>query len=167
MRFEYTWTEARFIESALLDHRYGPYGRRHRLFTSVILMALMTFIALQIGQRGLMWTDALLLFGIGAWLLLRKHLLIRLFKRSYRRAAQDQMQLTFELTDEGIEAGLKDQPSQQVEWRYIHQVIRVKKGFLVYPGPYWLPNESLQGEVKVAEVGALFQRKVDDYKDLS
>lgn len=169
MKIEYPWTESQFVRLALYDFELGPRSGRAKATMWLVIFTLIGLLAINIVHRGFtysVWDLVLIAAGL-CWYALRGTLMIRMFKRAFKRSGMKGVNLKYNLEEEQITVQVDAKPEQTLEWPTIKRVIRTQEGFLVYPGPMWLPNASLEEDKTANELGAFLQRKVVDYRDKS
>jgi len=167
MKFFYEWNESQFLHSALYDYQLGGQKDRRQVFLWLVVVALLGVLFIKWLDQGFQALD-LLILALGLfWFAVRRKLLVRMFKRAFRRSDQQNLQLHFELDEEGVRVQVNQKPPQVYSWQDIRQVVRTEKGFLLYPGLLWLPFSGLEEGAHPEEVAALLQRKVSHYKDKS
>lgn len=169
MKVAYRWTEPQFIRLALYDYEVGPRSGRGKLTFGLVIFTLVGLLVINLVQRGFtfsIWDLVLIALGL-CWYALRGSIMIRMFSRAFKRSGMDGLNLEFDLKEEGIGIKVTDRPEQSLEWSQIKKVIRTRDGFLVYPGPIWLPSARIEDGATTDELAALLQRKVTDYQDKS
>lgn len=167
MRFVYLWDEQQFLNSALYDYYLGSKKDRRQLFFLALLAAVFGILAIKWIDEGFQALDLFLIALALVWLGLRKHLLVWMFRRAFRRSGQSGLQLSFDVEEDALKVQVNSKPPQEYLWSDIQRVVRTEKGFLIYPGLLWLPNQALQGDVLPSEAAALFQRRARHYVDKS
>lgn len=164
MQVAYHWSRAQFVRASLYDYELGPNSRRRKVVTAVVIIAILGTLALNYAHRGFAQSD-LVLVAVGLlWYAMRGKLLAWSFRRAFDRAQNTPMALQFDLTEDELVTHVNDQ-TQRMSWSQLKRVIRTPEGFLLYPGPIWLPVAHLQEEASAEQLAALLQRKVDDYQD--
>lgn len=169
MKIEYRWTEPQFIRLALYDFELGPRSGRGKATMWLVIFTLVGLLTINIMHRGFtysVWDLVLIAAGL-CWYALRGTLMIRMFARGFKRSGMDGVNLKYALEEEQITIQVDAKPEQVMEWSQIKRVIRTQEGFLVYPGPMWLPVARIEEERTADELGAFLQRKVVDYRDKS
>lgn len=169
MKVEYRWTEPQFIRLALYDYELGPQRIRSKLTMALVIFTLLGLLLNNLYHRGFefsVWDLVLIALGL-CWYALRGSIMVRMFTRSFKRSGMEGLNLVFDVKEEEIAIQVTDRPAQSLEWSQIKRVIRTKDGFLVYPGPMWLPAARIEDGSTADQLGALLQRKVTDYQDMS
>jgi len=169
MKIEYSWTEPQFIRLALYDFELGPRSGRGKATMWLVIITLTGLLAINIAHRGFtysVWDLVLVAVGL-CWYALRGTLMIRMFARAFKRSGMDGVNLKYKLEEEKITLQVDAKPEQVLEWTQIKRVIRTQEGFLVYPGPMWLPAARIEEGKTTEELAAFLQRKVTDYQDKS
>lgn len=169
MKVEYRWTEAQFLRLALYDYEVGPRSARTKTVLLLVIFTLLGLMVINWFYRGLqfsVWDLVLIAVGL-CWYSLRGPLLVRMFNRAFKRSGMDGLNLCFDVKEEGIHIQVTDRPEQQLAWSDIRKVIRTREGFLVYPGPMWLPSAKLEDGADTEALAALLKRKATDYQDRS
>lgn len=169
MKIDYRWTENQFVRLALYDFEVGPRSGRGKATMLLVIFTLVGLLAINIAHRGFtysVWDLVLIAAGL-CWYALRGTLMIRMFRRAFKRSALEGVNLSYDLQEEQIKIQVDEKPEQTLEWAQIKRVIRTKEGFLVYPGPRWLPTTRIEEGKTTEELAAFLQRKVVDYRDKS
>lgn len=169
MNIDYRWTENQFVRLALYDFELGPRSGRGKATMWLVIITLTGLLAINIIHRGFsysVWDLVLVAAGL-CWYALRGRLMTRMFVRAFKRSGMEGVNLKYNLEEEQIKIQVDTKPEQTLEWSQIKQVIRTQEGFLVYPGPMWLPVARIEEERTADELGAFLQRKVVDYRDKS
>lgn len=169
MKVEYRWTEAQFLRLALYDYEVGPRSGRSKMVLGLVIFTLLGLLVINWFHRGFEYSvwDLVLIALALCWYALRGPMLTRLFIRSFKRSGMDGLNLCFDVKEEGIHIQVTDRSEQQLAWSDIRKVIRTREGFLVYPGPMWLPSTRLEDGADTEALAALLKRKVTDYQDRS
>lgn len=167
MKFAYRWDETQFLYSALYDYQLGAQKDRRQVFLGLVLVAILGILVIKWLGQGFQVIDLLFVVLGALWFGLRRRLLVWMFRRAFKRSGQEGLDLVFEVDEEGVHAQVDSRAPQHYDWSDIQRVIRTEKGFLLYPGLLWLPASSLDDKANLEEVAALFQRKVNNYKDKS
>ncbi|GLR63839.1 hypothetical protein [Marinospirillum insulare] len=169
MNIEYRWTESQFIRLALYDFELGPRSGRGKATMWLVIFTLIGLLAINIAHRGFtysVWDLVLIAAGL-CWYTLRGTLMKRMFKRAFKRSGMDGVNLKYSLDEEQLKIQVAAKPEHTLEWKQIKRVIRTQEGFLVYPGPRWLPAARIEDGRTTEELAAFLQRKVVDYRDKS
>lgn len=169
MKVEYRWTEPQFVRLALYDFELGPRSGRGKATMWLVIFTLVGLLAINITHRGFtysVWDLVLIAAGL-CWYALRGTLMMRMFARSFKRSGMEGTHLKFDLDEEQIKIQVDAKPEQVLEWTQIKRVVRTQEGFLVYPGPMWLPSARIEEGKTTEELAAFLQRKVVDYQDKS
>ena len=169
MNIEYSWTEPQFVRLALYDFELGPRSGRGKATMWLVIFTLAGLLAINIAHRGFtysVWDLVLIAAGL-CWYALRGVLMIRMFRRAFKRSSMDGVNLKYKLEEEKITIQVDAKPEQTLEWNQIKRVVRTQEGFLVYPGPMWLPTACIEEGKTTEELAAFLQRKVVDYRDKS
>ncbi len=169
MKIEYPWTESQFVRLALYDFELGPRSGRGKATLLLVIFMIIGFLAINIVHRGFtysVWDFVIVAAGL-CWYALRGALMIRMFGRAFKRSGMDGVNLKYNLEEEQIKIQVDEKPEQTLEWSTIKRVIRTQEGFMIYPGPMWLPAARLEEDRTADELAALLQRKVTDYRDKS
>jgi|GEM_PF-1926655 hypothetical protein len=167
MKFVYRWNETQFLYSALYDYQLGSQKDRRHIFFGLVLLAVTGILAIKWLDQGFQVIDLVFVLLGALWFVLRRHLLIWMFRRAFKRSGQEGLDLTFEVNEDGVNVQVDSRSPQHYDWSDIRRVLRTERGFLLYPGMLWLPASALQGDASLEGVAALFQRKVTNYKDKS
>lgn len=169
MKIDYRWTENQFVRLALYDFELGPRSARGKATMWLVIFTLAGLLIINIIHRGFtysVWDLVIIAAGL-CWYALRGTLMIRLFARAFKRSGMDGVNLIYKLEEEQIKIQVDAKPEQTLEWSQIKRVIRTQEGFLVYPGPMWLPTARIEEGKTTEELAAFLQRKVVDYQDKS
>lgn len=169
MNIEYPWTEPQFVRLALYDFELGPRSGRGKATMWLVIFTLAGLLAINIAHRGFtysVWDLVLIAAGL-CWYALRGVLMIRMFRRAFKRSGMEGVNLKYKLEEEKITIQVDAKPEQTLEWNQIKRVVRTQEGFLVYPGPMWLPAARIEEGKTTEELAAFLQRKVVDYRDKS
>lgn len=169
MKIEYRWTESQFVRIALYDFEVGPRSGRGKATMWLVIFTLIGLLTINIAYRGFtysVWDLVLIAAGL-CWYTLRGSLMVRMFARAFKRSGMDGVNLKYNLEEEQLKVQVDAKPEQTLEWSKIKRVIRTQEGFLVYPGPMWLPLARIEEGKTADELGAFLQRKVVDYRDKS
>ncbi|WP_114418772.1 YcxB family protein [Marinospirillum perlucidum] len=167
MQFDYCWNERQYLRAGFYDYLLGAQQGRRRLLLGVVLISLVALLAWKWLDRGFQLVDSVLIILGGVWLLARTRLLLWMFRRSFHRSGQKDLQLHLELTEAALRVQVDDHEPQDYPWSEMERIVQTERGFLIYPGPFWLPLDGLQGEVKASEVAAFLKRQVANYQDKS
>lgn len=169
MRIDYAWSEPQFIRQALYDYELGPRRQRQRLLLLLTLITVTGLIVINMSFRGFSFSvwDLVLIAAVLCWYTLRGTLLTWSLERAYRRSGVEGVKLTYQVNEGGIRLTVNQGTEQVWDWAQMKRVIRTREGFLLYPGPMWLPLRHLSETANPDELAALLQRKVVDYQDRS
>ncbi len=169
MKVEYRWTEPQFVRLAFYDFELGPRSGRGKATMWLVIVTLVGLLAINIAHRGFtysVWDLVLIALGL-CWYALRGPLMTRMFVRAFKRSGMDGVNLKYNLEEEKITIQIDAKPEQILEWNQIKRVVRTQEGFLIYPGPRWLPAARIEEGKTTEELAAFLQRKVVDYRDKS
>ncbi|WP_416886859.1 YcxB family protein [Marinospirillum sp.] len=169
MRIDYAWSEPQFVRQALYDYEVGPRRQRQRLLLGLTLVTVLGLILINMSYRGFSFSiwDLVLIAAVLCWYTLRGTLLTWSLGRAYRRSGIDGVKLAYEVDESGVKLKVNQAAEQSWPWSQMKRVVRTREGFLLYPGPMWLPLRHFPEDVNPDEFAALLQRKVVDYQDHS
>lgn len=167
MRFIYRTNQETFMQQVLNDYYLGPTSWRGRLHKIVIIFALCGWSGFNLNKLNFMHLGIslglLVLFFV--WLAWRKKLLVKMLERKFQSVNQPSQELEYLLSEESLSLNL-DEKTVARPWPEFTQAINCSEGFLLYPGPIWLPKNALV-EANELEAAAFLQRKINDYSDKS
>lgn len=164
MQAKYTWTEDTFLQVAYNDFQYGPLSARNRASKLVIIATLAGLLLINLYYNNWqfeLWNLAIIAVGVG-WFYLRGALMLKMFARAYKRSSLQNKQLSLSWNEKELSVQLADGPKQSLAWEEVKQVTQVNEGFLIYPGPIWLPNNEVKA-TSVPELTVFLKRKVANF----
>lgn len=160
MQAKYTWTEEKFLQAAYNDFERGPLSARNKSSRWIIVATLAGLVILNMYQNNWhfeLWNLAIIAVGVG-WFFLRGALMLKMFARAYKRSNLEGKTFSLSWNEKELTLQLGNNPSQTLAWEAVKQITQVKEGFLIYPGPIWLPNEAITGTT-APELAVFFKRK--------
>lgn len=163
---KYRWSEDEFLNATYSDFEYGPLSGRNKASKWIIIGTLAGLVLLNMYQNNWqfeVWNLAIIAVGVG-WFFLRGALMLKMFARAYKRSNLDGKEFTLKWNEKEFNLQLDKNPSQNLAWEDVKQITQVNEGFLIYPGPIWLPNKAVEG-TSVPELAVFFKRKTPEFKN--
>jgi hypothetical protein len=164
----FQWSKDEFLRAQRLAVRHSPQARLiYRLTTLIgVLILLSGMVGLYRGTTGLPGLLFTVLFGA-------LFFSIPLFGRRaalkiYAQKPDRDMEVTWIITDDGVRTRTELASSENT-WAFFQKVLRVRDGFLLYPGAsvfHWLPMHAFRNPGDMERFAELAKSKVREYKQV-
>lgn len=167
MQAKYTWSEEVFLQAAYNDFQYGPLSARNKASRWIIIGTLAGLLVINLYYNNWqfeLWNLAIIAVGVG-WFYLRGALMLKMFARAYKRSDLENKQLTLSWNEKELSLQLAHHAKQTLAWEDVKQITQVKDGYLIYPGPVWLPNSQITGTT-APELTVFLKRKVANFQSV-